>query len=212
MPAIKRLAKWPRRRPDPPGVTLPRTQRPKTPNAQKHPTPKHPTPIQRPGTSLCQSRRRREGCLGTTFRDASQSIRPADLVVAALEYPTQHPTPPGRPCRAPNAKGRPTPWPPPNAPKRTPTDRYAYARGASGGPTEAPRRVSRPKTSSSPPVEASSALPTNRVTKHKQKVSLRGDPAVPPEEQKSEPATPACPVQACHPHKPPPQTSLLAPG
>ena len=52
MPAIKRLAKWPRRRPDPPGVTLPRTQRPKTPNAQApnaHPTPRNePLPIATP--------------------------------------------------------------------------------------------------------------------------------------------------------------------
>ena len=111
-------------------------QRHPTPNTQRptggpcHPTPKirgrHPTPksantqrpisnTQRPKMSLCQSRRRRGGCLGATSRDASQSIRPVDLVVAALEHPTQHPTPPGRPCRAPNAQstqrpsGHPTP-------------------------------------------------------------------------------------------------------
>ena len=95
---------------DPAAHPTPNTQRPNTqrPNTQRPNT-------QRPKMSLCQSRRRRGGCLGATSRDASQSIRPVDLVVAALEHPTQHPTPPGRPCRAPNAQstqrpsGHPTP-------------------------------------------------------------------------------------------------------
>ena len=88
----RRLAKYPaggprRRRPgtpnatpNAPGATLPRTQRP------KHPTPKAPNALaatQRPKTNPHGSLRRREGCFSRTYRGASQSVPPGDLVVAA---------------------------------------------------------------------------------------------------------------------------------
>jgi len=67
----------------PPGVTLPRTQRP-TPNAQ-HPTPNTQRPnTQRPKMNPHGSRRQLEGCFRTTSRDALQSIPSGDLLVAAL--------------------------------------------------------------------------------------------------------------------------------
>ncbi|KAL0302168.1 UNVERIFIED_CONTAM: hypothetical protein Scaly_3040100 [Sesamum calycinum] len=109
----------------PPGGDPAAHQRPTPPNAQ---TPNAQTPNAQKRASA--NRDAGAGVPRATSRDASQSIRPVDLVVAALEHPTQHPTPPGRPCRAPNAKA-------PNAlaatqrPRRTPTDRYADARGAS---------------------------------------------------------------------------------